>query len=169
MKAININLMKNLDHPDVKDLGGKTDKDRRKYRIRIIKSFLKWAKTDASGFAELNSNSEEKILLKRNRGLINSLFVYGTVANVFFYQAVMTGIYNYRTHELVNMRRVPFVLKFGVTTLITSSMCYALYNDKLYDEDHYRVALKYRLEHDAEYKEYIQNEQKTNFNKALTD
>ena len=84
----------------------------------------------------------------------------------------MTGIYNYRTHELVNMKRVPFVLKLGFTSLITSSMCYILYNDKLYDEEHYRIALKYRLEHDEKYKEYMENEGKTNFNtanKVLTD
>lgn len=85
MKAININVMKNLDHSDVKDLGGKTDKERRKYRVKIIKSFLKWAKTDASQFAGLNSNSEEKILLKRNSGLIKSLTVYGSFANIFLY------------------------------------------------------------------------------------
>ena len=164
--------MKNLDHSDVKDLGGKTDKERRKYRVKIIKSFLKWAKTDASQFAGLNSNSEEKILLKRNSGLIKSLTVYGSFANIFLYQAIMTGIYNYRTHELVNMKRVPFVLKLGFTSLITSSMCYILYNDKLYDEEHYRIALKYRLEHDEKYKEYMENEGKTNFNtanKVLTD
>jgi hypothetical protein len=29
MKAININVMKNLDHPDVKDIGGRTEKHRR--------------------------------------------------------------------------------------------------------------------------------------------
>jgi hypothetical protein len=112
----------------------------------------------------LNTNSEEKILLKRNMGLIRSLTAYGTFANVFLYQAVMTGIYNYRTHELLNMKTVPFILKFSFTSLIASSMCYALYNDRLYDEDHYRIALKYREEHDTKYKEYLQNEKETGFN-----
>ena len=32
MKAINVNVLKNLDHPDVKDEGGRTEKQRRQYR-----------------------------------------------------------------------------------------------------------------------------------------
>jgi len=75
--------------------------------------------------------------------------------NFFLYQAVMTGIYNYRVTEMMNMKKVPFVVKFGLVSAVTSSMCYALYNDRLYDEDHYRIALKYRHEHDEKYKEYL--------------
>lgn len=77
--------MKNLDHPDVKDLGGRTEKQRRSYRVQIIKSFLTWANTDKTKFADFNANSDEKILLKRNKGLKNSLIGYGMFANFFFY------------------------------------------------------------------------------------
>jgi hypothetical protein len=158
MKAINVNVMKNLDHPDVKDIGGRSEKQRRQYRVGIIKSFLKWAKADETRFADFNSNSDEKILLKRNKGLINSLTAYGMFANFFLYHAVMTGIYNYRIYEVMNMKKIPLIFKMGVTSAITGGMCYALYNDRLYDEDHYRIALKYRSEHDEKYKEYLENE-----------
>ena len=163
MKAINVNVLKNLDHPDVKDLGGRTEKQRRQYRTSIIKSFLKWANNDPTRFVDFNPNSDEKILLKRNKGLKRSLMAYGMVGNFFFYQAVMTGIYNYRIHELLNMKKVPLVVKVGLTSAITGSMCYMLYNDRLYDEDNYRIALKYRHEHDEKYKEYLENEKIGNF------
>jgi len=131
--------------------------------VGIIKSFLKWAKSDKTRFAEFNSNSEEIILLKRNKGLTNSLMAYGMFANFFLYHSVMTGIYNYRIHEVLNMKKIPLVFKVGITSAITGSMCYALYNDRLYEEDHYRIALKYRHQHDEKYKEYLENEKIGNF------
>ena len=91
------------------------------------------------------------------------MIAYGTLGNFFLYQAVMTGIYNYRITEIINMKKVPLIIKFGVTSAITGSMCYALYNDRLYDEEHYRIALKYRHEHDEKYKDYLENEKIGNF------
>ena len=43
----------------------------------------------------------------------------------------MTGIYNYRNRELLNMRRVPFVAKLASTSLAAGTMCYLMYNDHL--------------------------------------
>ena len=63
----------------------------------------------------------------------------------------MSGIYNYRYHELLNMRKVPFLIKIGISTTLTSAMCYLLYNDLIYDVDHYKIALKYRQEYDERY------------------
>ena len=40
MKILNISQINKLDHPDVKDLGGSTEKSRMKYRMKIIKNFL---------------------------------------------------------------------------------------------------------------------------------
>ena len=42
------------------------------------------------------------------------------------------------------MRRIPIAVKLGITTLVAGSMSYLLYNDQLYDEETYRVALKFR-------------------------
>lgn len=52
---------------------------------------------------------------------------FGVLANFFVYQAFLTGIYNYRYHELLNMRRVPFVLKIGLSTAVSGYMCHLLY------------------------------------------
>jgi len=76
---------------------------------------------------------------------------FGAFANFFFYQAFLTGIYNYRNHELINMRRIPFVFKVLLSSSISGYMVYKLYNDQLYDEDLYKTALKYRHEFDQDY------------------
>jgi hypothetical protein len=39
----------------------------------------------------------------------------------------MTGIYNYRTRELLNMRKVPILIKFAVSSVISLYMCNKLY------------------------------------------
>ncbi len=83
---------------------------------------------------------------------------YGFVFNFFLYHGVMTGIYNYRIYELVNMRRVPFPLKLGATSLVTFLMCRRLYNENLYEEDTYKAALKYRHLYDKDYTEYLEVE-----------
>ena len=46
MKTVNLNAMNKMDHDDVKDIGGSSETQRRKYRLKIIKNFLSWAKTD---------------------------------------------------------------------------------------------------------------------------
>ena len=53
-----------MDHDDVKDLGGSSEKQRRKYRLQIIKNFLGWAKTDPNRWS---SSHEERNLLNRNK------------------------------------------------------------------------------------------------------
>ena len=46
MKTVNLIAMSKMDHDDVKDMAGSTEKQRRKYRLSIIKNFLSWAKND---------------------------------------------------------------------------------------------------------------------------
>ena len=55
----------------------------------------------------------------------------------------------YRQRELLNTRRVPIVLKVGLTSVVTGTMCYLLYQDHLYDEETYRTALKFRDKYDT--------------------
>jgi hypothetical protein len=99
------------------------------------------------------------------------LGAFGVVANFFAYQAFLTGTYNYRNHELLRMRRVPLVAKLGISTGLSSYMCYLLYNDSLYDEDLYRVSLKYRHRFDEQYNAYLNNDKIENnvFNQAGTE
>lgn len=76
----------------------------------------------------------ERNILQKQKTYLRGLYCFGAVANFFVYQAFMTGIYNYRTRELLNMKRVPLPLKLAVSLAVSGGMCRALYNDSLYDE-----------------------------------
>ena len=146
MKTTNVTTMNKLDHSDVKDLGGSTEKSRKKFRLSIIKGFLSFAKKDKDRW---NQNNEEKIKLRSQLSFQRALTGFGMFANFFMYQAFLTGIYNYRQNELLNMRTIPFPVKLGLSSMITGLMCYSLYNDNLYDDQLYSMALKYRDEFDV--------------------
>jgi len=125
--------MTKLDHPDVKDLGGSSEKSRKKYRMGIIKSFTTWSKKNKNLFDQ-NTNDEEYTILRRQRSYQRLLYGFGFLSNFIIYQAFFTGIYNYRARELLNMRKIPVPFKLTLSVLISGSMTYALYNDNLYDE-----------------------------------
>lgn len=80
------------------------------------------------------------------------------LSNFLIYQAFLSGIYNYRQTELLNMRRVPLPLKLAISTATSGFMGYLLYNDHLYNNELYTVSLKYRKEYDEEYNNYLKNE-----------
>jgi len=54
------------------------------------------------------------------------------------------------------MRSLPIVLKLGVSSTVAGFMAYLLYQDHLYEEDLYRIALKYRMEYDTEYNDLLE-------------
>ena len=152
MKPLNIQKIAKLDHPDVKDLGGSSEKSRKKYRMTIIKSFLTWSKKNKPLF-DPSTNDEEFTVLRRQRSYQRGLYGFGFLSNFIIYQAFFTGIYNYRSRELLNMRKIPMALKFTLSVFISGSMTYLLYNDNLYDEQLYSLALKYRSNYDERYLE----------------
>lgn len=84
------------------------------------------------------------MVLKRQTNFKRMMFGFAAFSNFFLYQTFMTGIYNYRSRELLNMRRVPLPVKLVITSAIACGMSYSLYLDHLYDEETYRVALKFR-------------------------
>ena len=63
----------------------------------------------------------------------------------------MTGIYNYRTKEILNMRKVPFVVKFGLSSLVAYTMSLKLYENYVYEPEIYRVQF------DKDYQKIIQD------------
>ena len=119
--------------------------------MKIIKEFVAWSKKNKSVWEGQSEHSEEKVVLNRLKLHGRMILGFGVVSNLFVYQAFLTGIYNYRYHELLNMRRVPFALKIGLSSAVTGYMCYLMYNDSLYDEDVYRLATKYRTNFDSSY------------------
>ena len=88
----------------------------------MIKGFMKWAYWKESS-RWTQANNEERIIVKRQISYGRFLVGFGIFANAAVYFAFMTGIYNFRTKELLNMRRVPFLAKFAVSTLAAIYMC----------------------------------------------
>jgi len=73
------------------------------------------------------ANNEERIIVKRQFSYGRFLGAFGAITNFAIYNAFFVGIYDFRTKELVNMRKVPFVVKFAASTLISVWMCSKLW------------------------------------------
>ena len=115
---------------------------------------MSWAKKDPERWGA--QNNDERLIINRQKSYFKAVMGFGAFSNFFIYQAFLTGIYNYRQRELLNMRRVPLVLKLGISSMVSGAMCYLLYQDHLYEEDLYRLALKYRKEYDNDYTHYLE-------------
>jgi hypothetical protein len=79
------------------------------------------------------------------------LTLFGLFTNFAFYNCFLTGIYNFRNTELLDMRRVPFPLKFVMSSSVAYYMCIKLWNNNIYEAELYQVALKYRDKYDKEF------------------
>ena len=117
----------------------------------MIRSFLKWAYFDERD-RWTESNYDEKTLVMRHVSQAKILFGCSFIVNGLFYAAFLTGIYNYRTTELINMRLVPFPLKFGLSTMVGSYFAFTIWNDDIYNPDLYKLAIKYRMQYDGDFK-----------------
>lgn len=156
MKITHLSQMNSMDHDDVKELAGGSEKLKKKYRLKIIKRFLKWQNRNKDMWKTFRTDSDEKVVLSRLKYHKTLITGFGLLTNFLIYQAFMTGIYNYRSNELLRMRKVPFVLKLGVSSMLSLTMAYTMYVDSLYDQDTYKLSLKYRLEYDTDYKSYLE-------------
>ena len=79
----------------------------------------------------------------------------------------MTGIYNYRIYELVDMKRVPLPLKIAGSSLVCYGVAYLMFRRNLYEEEVYKAATKYRHLYDKEYSEtFLANEKQSPFSLA---
>jgi hypothetical protein len=76
------------------------------------------------------------------------LGLFGLFSNFAIYNCFFTGIYNFRTKEVIDMRRIPFVAKFALSSLIAFAMCKKLWETNIYEAELYEVALKYRDRYD---------------------
>jgi hypothetical protein len=82
----------------------------------MIKRFLRWSYSEKDRWTTVNN--EERIIVKRQYAYARLLAVFGTFTNFAFYNCFLTGIYNYRTVELLDMRKIPFALKISLSTII---------------------------------------------------
>jgi len=71
------------------------------------------------------------------------------------YHCFFTRIYDYRSNEILNMRKIPFVFKAGISCSISFLMCYKMWEDHLYDPELYKLAVKHRFDYDFESKERL--------------
>ncbi len=76
------------------------------------------------------------------------LSLFGLFTNFAVYNCFLTGIYNFRQTELLDMRRLPFIVKFGVSSFVAYSMCKKLWDHNIYEAELYKIALKYRDKYD---------------------
>ena len=142
MKVHGVKQFSSLDPPDIRELS-KSDRDRETRRLHLIKKFMSWAYWKESD-RWTQANNDERIIVKRQVSYAKILVGFGLFSNFAIYFAFMTGIYNFRTNELVNMKSVPFPIKFTITSLVAYTMCVKLYEKQVYEPELYRIALKYR-------------------------
>ena len=147
MKVSNIKQLSRLDPEDIKDAQG--DSQRESKRKKLIKGFLWWSMGEKDRWNK--QNNEERIIVKRQYAYMRLLTAFGIFTNFAVYNCFLTGIYNLRTTELLDMRRVPFLIKFSVSTGVALYMCSRLWDNNIYEAELYQVAIKYRDRYDKEY------------------
>ena len=77
------------------------------------------------------------------------------LSTTLIYVTFFRRIYNFRARQLVNMRHVPFMLKFGVSASVGVGFAYDKHIKTIYEPDLYRVALKYRSYYDRDFQQEL--------------
>lgn len=67
----------------------------------------------------------------------------------------MTGIYNFRSSEVLDMKKVPFIAKIGFSSFIVYGMVSRLWDTNIYEAELYQVALRYRERYDKDYNKIV--------------
>jgi hypothetical protein len=101
-------------------------------------------------------------VVKRQYAYARLLTAFGLFTNFAVYNCFLTGIYNFRTTELLDMRRVPFLAKIAVSSGITIYMCRRLWDSNIYEAELYQVSLRYRERYDKDFRvQYDKNEEES--------
>lgn len=131
-----------LDPPDLIEMS-RGSADRESKRLKLIKGFMSWAYLRESD-RWTQANNEERIIVKRNFSYGRFLAGFAILSNVTLYHAFLVGIYDFRSTELINMKRVPFAAKLAVSSFLSFYMTKMLWEKQIYEPDLYRLAIKYR-------------------------
>ena len=148
MKVSNIASIARLDPEDIHNAPG--DVQRQLKRKKLIKNFLWWSLGEKDRWNK--QNNEERIIVKRQFAYARLLTAFGLFTNFAIYNCFLTGIYNFRTTEVLDLRRVPFPVKFTLSSAVALYMCNRLWDSNIYEAELYQVALKYRERYDKDYK-----------------
>lgn len=123
---------------------------RKQKRLSLMRQFLWWAYTkEHKRWTE--SNNEERIIVHRHFNHGRMMVGFSGLTTFLVYNAFFRGIYTFRARELVNMRQVPFALKFGISASLGLYLSYDQHLQSIYEPDLYKVALKYRTYYDSDY------------------
>jgi hypothetical protein len=87
-------------------------------RLDLINQFMSWAYWKESD-RWTEANNEERIIVKRHFMQWKVACGFGLAFNFATYQAFFTGIYNWRTKELLNMKHVPWFVKLGASVFVS--------------------------------------------------
>ena len=149
MKVEAIHQFTERDPIDVREgLVGETA--RKSKRMMIMRQFLWWGWwKESKRWTE--SNNEERIIVHRHFSHGRFMAGFAFVSTILTYYTFFRRIYNFRSREILNMRQVPFALRFGISALIGCSISYDMHIKAIYDPDLYRVALKYRSFYDRDF------------------
>lgn len=154
MKVTSIKQIARQDPEDIVNAPGDAQREAR--RKKLIKGFLWWSTSEKDRFNK--QNNEERIIVKRQFAYARLLTAFGLFTNFAFYNCFLTGIYNFRTTEVLDMRRVPFLAKFAISSAVAYYMCSKLWDRNIYEAELYGVALKYRERFDKEYQQKHQQQ-----------
>jgi hypothetical protein len=119
--------------------------------MAIIKPFIFWAYNQGANSWQTDDDADDKKVVKRTISFGRCLFVGGMFANLAIYNTFLIGIWNFRTQEILDMKRVPFVLKLTLSTAASAVMCHTLWTTNLYDPHLYRLSIKYRHKFDDKF------------------
>ena len=118
--------------------------------MKVMRQFLWWAWwKEKKRWTE--SNNEERIVVQRHFSHGRFMSGFAVLTSVLTYYTFFRRIYNFRAREILNMRTIPFPIRFGISTLIGCALSYDMHIKAIYEPDLYRVALKYRPQYDSDY------------------
>jgi hypothetical protein len=126
-------------------------------RKGLINKFLWWSLKEKDRWTTINN--EERIIVKRQYAYARLISVFGAFTNFALYNCFLTGIYNVRQTELLDMRRLPFYLKFSISTAFSMYMCKKLWDKNIYEAELYQIAIRYRSKYDNEYNKKLSEEE----------
>ena len=119
-----------------------------------MRNFLWWAYTkEYKRWTE--ANNEERIIVHRHFSHMRFMTGFTMVATTMTYLTFFRRIYNFRAREIINMRQVPFALRFGISATIGAILSYDVHCKVIYDPDLYKVALKYRYYYDKDFQKEL--------------
>ena len=150
MKVESVFQFTDKDPVDIKEmLAGETA--RKQKRMSLMRQFLWWAYAKESK-RWTEANNEERIIISRHFYHGRIMVGVAAVTTGVFYKLFLQGIYNFRAKEILNMRTVPFALKFGISALVGGLMARDMHLKSIYEPELYKIALKYRTFYDADFK-----------------